>query len=308
MIKRILSVVLLVALLTTGICAFAEPETAAHATEAAQEAKTGEAAEVKEAAPAVPQYTPIKELMEKSGMSIDEKGKKHPVCVSSASFDNKAGVINFTIANASDKDYKVAYVMETDENSAFQVIDMQQYSTSGNAVPSENRMCSSISQVTIAAGEKVNVQEKVVAKGKKAPKFNIFVQYSPENGVVSNMEALEAGMGEGYLYVEDMTNPASLKATAASGSSVFAKIGAYLLHNILAIIAILLSAAALLLSCKKNCAKKEEIVVAEAEVATEEVAVEEATEEFAEEVAAEEVVAEEAGEVTEETSEVETEE
>ena len=160
MIKRILSVVLLVALLTTGICAFAEPENAAPATEAAQEAKTGEAAEAKEAAPAVPQYTPIKELMEKSGMSIDKKGQKHPVCVSSASFDKKAGVINFTIANASDKDYKVAYVMETDENSAFQVIDMQQYSTSGNAVPSENRMCSSISQVQLQQVKKLMFRKK----------------------------------------------------------------------------------------------------------------------------------------------------
>ncbi len=296
MIKRILSVVLLVALLTTGICAFAENE-AAPATEAAQEP-----VETKEAAPAEPEYTPIKELMEKSGMAVDEKGKKHPVCISSAKYDEKTGVITFVIANTSDKEYKVGYIIETSEGAAFQVLDMQQYSTTGNAVPSEERMCSSISQVTIAVGDTVKVQEKVIAKG-KAPKFNIFVQYSAANGVVSHMEALEAGMGDGYLYVEDITNPASLKGKASGASNVFAKIGAYILHNILAIIAILLSAAALLLSCKKNCAKKEEIASEEIALEAEDDEVIEETSEVEAEDATEEASEEEVAVEEEETEE-----
>ena len=281
MIKRILSVVILVAILATSICAFAEPETAEPQAEAQQTTEatteaTGEA-QAEPAAPEAPAYVPIKTLMEQSGMATDDEGKKHPVEVTSAAFDAKEGIITFVISNASDKDYKAAYIIECDENSVFQVMDMQQYSGSGNTVTKEERMCSGLGQLTIEANGKATIKEKVIAKGKKAPVFNIFVQYSPVNAVASHYEAIESGMGDGFLYREDITNPKNLKAAAGGSGAVFGKIVDYILDNIIALIALILSAVLLVMNLKKNC-KDVEVVET-----SEEVSEEESAEEVAEE-------------------------
>ena len=277
MIKRILSVVILVAILATSICAFAEPETAEPQAEAQQTTEATGEAQAEPAAPEAPAYVPIKTLMEQSGMATDDEGKKHPVEVTSAAFDAKEGIITFVISNGTDKDYKAAYIIECDENSVFQVMDMQQYSGSGNTVTKEERMCSGLGQLTIEANGKVTIKEKVISKGKKAPVFNIFVQYSPVNAVASHYEAIESGMGDGFLYRQDITNPKNLKAAAGGSGAVFGKIVDYILDNIIALIALILSAVLLVMNLKKNC-KDVEVVET-----SEEVSEEESAEEVAEE-------------------------
>ena len=277
MIKRILSVVILVAILATSICAFAEPETAEPQAEAQQTTEATGEAQAEPAAPEAPAYVPIKTLMEQSGMATDDEGKKHPVEVTSAAFDAKEGIITFVISNGTDKDYKAAYIIECDENSVFQVMDMQQYSGSGNTVTKEERMCSGLGQLTIEANGKVTIKEKVISKGKKAPVFNIFVQYSPVNAVTSHYEAIESGMGDGFLYRQDITNPKNLKAAAGGSGAVFGKIVDYILDNIIALIALILSAVLLVMNLKKNC-KDVEVVET-----SEEVSEEESAEEVAEE-------------------------
>lgn len=272
--KKILSVVILVVMLATSLCAFAEPATEVPATTDAQPTDaTGQvpveevpAGEVPtEAAPAEPAYTPIKDLMAQSGMSVENQEKNPPVCVTSATFDKKSGAVTLVITNVSSKEYKVAYVMETDENGVFEVVDVQQYSMNGTAVAKEDRMCSSLGQVTIPAGEEVEVKEKAIAKN-GTPKFNLFIQYTPAEATVSNQEALKSGLGEGYTYIEDVMNPKNLK-NAASGAKggALGKIGKYLLDNILAVIALIIALLLLAYTIIKNLPKASAEVKAEDE-------------------------------------------
>ena len=251
MIKKILSVVLLAAVLMTSICAFAEPE-AAPATEVPAEAvpaeeapATEEAAEEVPAATAEPQesaYVSIKQQLEQMGALNDEKEQK--LEIKSVEYNGK-GKLTVTIENKSDLNFEGTFVLEGDEKTKI-AFTSDNANVKGKPVNTEDRV--HMFNFTIPADETVVFEEEIVTESKK-PVLNLCVQYIEYGSQPMGVDDIYT------IYKEDVVKGIS-KTSGGSFGAVMGKIGGYLLDNILSVIALIVSLVALLLvllgSKKKN--------------------------------------------------------